>query len=210
MAVSIEVYRVAIGTFLPLKPPKIRVINKNHRSSTCKTLICLLILLLQNIPLMKNSYDTYEQRNANKISHMTFGNIKSKSVTILHWNKGNALFINKMDDILTIIERHKPKIMSILEANYINDSGIKIPEYSIEYTDMGVGYGTSRQVLLIHNSIQYTRRKNLEDKYLSIIVCKIKVNRNTHFNMIAHYRQWQLPQELKNNANQYNSQEYRY
>ena len=28
--------------------------------------------------------------------------------------------------------------------------------------------------------------------------------------MIAHYRQWQLPQELKSNANQYNSQEYRY
>ena len=100
--------------------------------------------------------------------------------------------------------------MSISEANYINGSGIKITEYSIEYTDMGVGYGTSRQVLLIHNSIQYTRRKDLEDKYLWIIVCKIKVNRNTHFNMIAHYRQWQLPQELKSNANQYNSQEYRY
>ena len=108
------------------------------------------------------------------------------------------------------MERHKTKIMSIFEANYINSSGLKIPDYSIEYTDIGVGQGTSRQVLLIHNSIQYTRRKDMEDKFLSIIICKIKVNRNTHFNIIAHYHQWQLPHKLQSAAQQYNSQEYRY
>ena len=119
MTVSIHVYRVAIGTFLPLKPPRMKVINTYHRSSSCKTLICLLILLLQAIPLMNNSYDSYEQRNVNESSHINFGNIRPKSINILHWNKGNALFINKMDNILTIIQRHEPKIMIILEANYI-------------------------------------------------------------------------------------------
>ena len=100
--------------------------------------------------------------------------------------------------------------MSISEANYNNLDKLRIEDYNIEYTDMGVGYSISRQILLIHNSLQYKRRRDLEEKYLSIIICQVKINKNTHLNVIGHYRQWQLPREIQNNAQQYNTQEYRY
>ena len=100
--------------------------------------------------------------------------------------------------------------MSISEANYDIHSNLKINENNIEYTDMGVGYGISRQVLLLHKSLQYIRRKDMEDKLLSIVICQIKLSKNRHFNVIAHYRQWQLPHELLSYDIKYNSQQFRY
>ena len=56
----------------------------------------------------------------NKIAYMENGNIKLHNLKILHWNKGNSLFNNKNDDIYFILDKYKPHIMSISEANYNN------------------------------------------------------------------------------------------
>ena len=75
---------------------------------------------------------------------------------------------------------------------------------------MVFGHNTSCQILIIHNSIQYTRRRYLKDRYLAIIIYEIKLNRTSKSYLIGHYRQWQLPRELQSNALNYNSQEYKY
>ena len=56
-----------------------------------------------------------------------------------------------------------------------------------------MGHDVSRQILLVHNSIQYTRTHDYIDKYIAAIVIKIKLaNRQTQ-TLISHYRQWTLP-----------------
>ena len=49
-------------------------------------------------------------------------------------------------------------IMSISEANYDN---INHNDYHIEINDFKVNYHLSRQILLIHKSIDYIRRHDL-------------------------------------------------
>ena len=39
---------------------------------------------------------------------------------------------------------------------------------------------TSRQILMTHDSIMYTRQKNLECKYIAYIYIQVKMNKNTH------------------------------
>ena len=60
----------------------------------------------------------------NKQAHITNRNIKIHSLKILHWNKGNSLFINKIDDINFILDKYKPhlcqfqKLTMIIYNNY--------------------------------------------------------------------------------------------
>ena len=56
----------------------------------------------------------------NKAAHITNGNTgqRGKGVTCLYWNKGPAFLSNKMLDISTIIEEHKPHILGLGEANF--------------------------------------------------------------------------------------------
>ena len=62
--------------------------------------------------------------------------------------------------------------------------------------DLGIGHNTSRVINLIHSSLHYTRRKDLEQNYIGAIVCDVKLSNKTHFIIISHYRQWQLPREV--------------
>ena len=70
----------------------------------------LMIILL-------NLIGVYIQSNNNKLSHMTNGN-KSEAIKVLHWNKGPSLFKNKIDHLGLIIDKYKPNIISLSEANY--------------------------------------------------------------------------------------------
>ena len=73
---------------------------------------------------------------------------------------------------------------------------IIITDYNIETNDLKVDYHTSRQILLLHKTIDYTRRLDLKRPFLSIIICDIKINKTNKITMIAHYRQWSIPKEL--------------
>ena len=89
----------------------------------------------------------------NKIAHITYGNIKIPRLKILHWNKGNCLFKNKLDDLYFVLDKYKPHIVSLSEVNYENNDRILIPDYRIETNDLGVGHNISRQLLLIQLTI---------------------------------------------------------
>ena len=61
---------------------------------------------------------------------------------IAHLNKGNSKFTNKIDDIHYILDKHKPLIFSISEANYCNINNTIIDRYNIETLDFKIGYHT--------------------------------------------------------------------
>ena len=122
--------------------------------------------------------------------------------------QGNSLFNDNLDDIRYVLDKYKPHIMSISEANYDNNDRIQIPDYNIETNDLGVGHDISRQILLVHNTIEYTWTYDNIDRYLAIIVIKVKLANRQNVTVISHYRQWTLP--MTPTDLQYNRQTYRY
>ena len=65
--------------------------------------------------------------------------------------------------------------MSILEAKYNDLENLKISDYRIETNDLGVGHNISRQLLLIHNMIDYKQNFDCEQKYIAAIVVNVKL-----------------------------------
>ena len=63
------------------------------------------------------NYTVSKKLSSNKIAHCINGNIKMHGLKILHWNKVNSLFNNKIDDIKFILDKYSPHIFSISEAN---------------------------------------------------------------------------------------------
>ena len=77
---------------------------------------------------------------------------RKQSINIIHWNKGKSLFQNKLNDIDTILEKYKPHIISLCEANVdkiVNDShNNKYHDYAIEHTKMADKTNRSRNVII--------------------------------------------------------------
>ena len=71
-----------------------------------------------------------------------------------------------------------------------------------------MGHDISRQILLIHNNIDYKRTYDHIDKYIAAIVVNINLANKQKVTLVAHYRQWTLP--VTPTDIQYNKQTYRY
>ena len=205
MGITIESYRLNIGTFNNRLHTRHKLCSSTSSSDSFRFnkkvkiyLLCIIfIIITQN-----STFSATIQSTNNKNSHITNGNIKATSIKIAHFNKGNSKFDNKLDDIHYIIDKHKPLIFSISEANYCNINKTIIDGYSIESCDFKIDYHTSRQILLIHKSLTYTRRKDLEKPHLALIICDIKLHRNDKLTIAAYYRQWSLPKDITINYNQ--------
>ena len=63
--------------------------------------------------LASNVYLWITTSKKNKLAHMVNGNRSSrgKGFTCVYWNKGSAFLTNKMLDITTVIQEHKPHFL---------------------------------------------------------------------------------------------------
>ena len=86
--------------------------------------------------------------------------------------------------------------------NYCNINKTVIDGYNIEACNFKIGYHTSRQILLIHNSLTYTRQTDLEKPHLALIICDIKINKTDKLTITAYYHQWSFPKDIITNYNQ--------
>ena len=57
----------------------------------------------------------------------------------------------------------------------------------IEKSDLGVGYNISRQIVLIHETIEYTCKLTLEHKYIAAIIINTKLAFLKNVTIISHY-----------------------
>ena len=70
------------------------------------------------------------------------------------------MFQNKVDQLKVLIDKYKPHVLFLSEANYSIDSiweTYGLDEYNIEVTDQKMNYKMSRQILLIDKRLIYTR-----------------------------------------------------
>ena len=94
-------------------------------------------------------------------------------LNVLHWNKGNTLFTNKITHIDQIMDKYRPHIISLCEGNIekmvnktLNDT---YKDYKIEHTKMSSTTNNSRNAILIKNDLVYTHRYDLEDDITSTV-----------------------------------------
>ena len=65
--------------------------------------------------------------------------------------------------------------MSISDTNYDNLDNVKIKDYTVEQNYLGIGYNISRQIILMHNTSEYTKKYDLESKYLAAVIIIVKL-----------------------------------
>ena len=185
--------------------------RKNEYNKLFKTELeayCDNIYIYSNSSTMDNcnieeSYAKIKQKIRNKLSHMINGNkVKNHKLNLMQYNKGNANFENKINDINDIMQNHKPDIMCISEAN-LKASNLNIlnnfPDHNIEHNLMSRDIDTSRNILIINKNISYKRRYDLEENFTCTIWIQISIPRkNKQVLVMGGYRQWQLPKLLDN------------
>ena len=131
--ISIQAFRISVGLF-QLKFSKFKLKNSAYRdknrgnggeekisqkgSKSGLNLKIILIFFLLGVNI-NNTFSKVCKVTNNRINHTLNGNISKKgTLTLFTWNKGNSTFKNKRDGILVTIERYKPDIFTIHEANF--------------------------------------------------------------------------------------------
>ena len=138
----------------------------------------------------------------------------TKSINIVHFNKGNSKFENRLSDIDRVISKYKPDIIHIAEANMGSnfDSYIgKYSEYNFERNLMYNDIGNSRNILMINKKLQYSRCNDLENNITCTIWVQIKLGKSKNLLYMGGYRQWQTPNILdpQGTSNSANNQIFR-
>ena len=120
---------------------------KNISDSTCINNNSYYKQLI-NISTKIDHHNTRKQNN--KLQHIKNGNYH---LNVLHWNKGNTLFKNKITQIDQIMDKYRPHIISLCEANIektINNTpNDTYKDYKIEHTKMSSTTNNSRNAILI-------------------------------------------------------------
>ena len=143
----------------------------------------------------------------NKTAHITHGNTgqRGKGVTCLYWNKGPSFLSNKMLDIATIIEEHKPHVLGLGEANFRHDhdvEDVQLQDYTL-HLDSSVynpDLGMARVVVYTHNILRVKRRQDLEDDTVAAIWLECGLPNQRSFLFCAGYRQWRLVGQADNTS----------
>ena len=160
--ISIQAYRVSVGIFQSKSfnfKPKSSTYGTNGANRTnndyrqgCKLGIGIKIILLLLVFgfNLNNGYSKICKESCNKINHILNGNISKKgNLSLYTWNKGNSCFKNRRNDILVTLERYKPDVFTIHEANFniLNDRGFS--NYNIEANTLCRGNSIARTIVLI-------------------------------------------------------------
>ena len=90
---------------------------------------------------------------------------KGRMGKILVWNKGNSSFMTKKPDLETLIEKHKPLLLGVLEANmgeHCHGPSLMIDGYRLERDNLAAVGGKTRAAVYIHEGLSYRRRMDLE------------------------------------------------
>ena len=112
----------------------------------------------------------------------------------MSWNKGSQFLINCINDTNYILNRYKPHILTLSEAQVkpIHESKILFEKYNIEYDNLLHNNKMARSCMLVHEDIRYERLKDSEPDFTSVIAIKVGLKHCKKFVVIQWYRQWQL------------------
>ena len=123
----------------------------------------------------------------------------------MYWNKGPAFLVNKQLDIKNIIDRHKPHILGLGEANVRHDhdlEDLQLQGYTL-HLDSSINnpqLGMARVAVYTHESLRVKRRHDLEDDTVAAVWLECGLPGQKGILVCNGYRQWQLLGQADNSS----------
>ena len=144
----------------------------------------------------------------NKLAHITNGNRgqRGRGIICTYWNKGPSLLINKHQEIMSVIDKHKPHILGLGEANFrlghdiadANVQGYHLHLHSaLDRRDLG---NTSRVAVYTHELLRVKRRRDLESDEVAAIWLECGLPNQRGVIVCMGYRQWRLLGQSTDNS----------
>ena len=145
------------------------------------------------------TYPWHDNKQRNKLNHIINGNRerRGRGINCVYWNKGPSFLVNKQLDIKNIVERHKPHILGLGEANVHHDNDLddlQLEGYSL-HLDSCINnpqLGMARVAVYIHDSLRVKRRPDLEDDTVAAVWLECGLPGQKGILVCNGYRQWQL------------------
>lgn len=186
------------------------LINKSHFKSK-RLRINVQYYNSDKSSVTENVYEKVLQAKSNKINYSAYGN-KNNTLKLLQLNKGSSNFENKINDVQNIINKYKPDIMCLSEANikksYKQNILSSFPEYNIELNSMSNNIDISRNAIIINNKIAYSRRYDLENDFTCTIWIEIYIPNCKPILLMGGYRQWKLLKIMNVSKSGSNNQQF--
>ena len=115
-------------------------------------------------------------------------------MTLVYWNKGPSFLCNKQLDIESIVERHKPHVLGLGEANIREDHNLQdlqLQDYTlhIDSSITNPSLGLARVAVYTHKTIRVKRRHDLEDDTIAAIWLECGLPHQRGILICAGYRQ---------------------
>ena len=153
------------------------------------------------------TYPWHDNKQRNKLIHIINGNRerRGRGINCVYWNKGPSFLVNKQLDIKNIVERHKPHILGLGEANVRHDhdlEDLQLTGYSL-HLDSCINnpqLGMARVAVYTHDSLRVKRRADLEDETVAAVWLECGLPGQKGILVCAGYRQWQLPGQSDNSS----------
>ena len=130
-------------------------------------------------------------------------NNKTKNINIIQLNKANGNFSNRVIQIDDAIQEYKADVIIVNEANLARDDYIsqyRFNDFVMEKDNLAEKAGVHRTIVLVRNSINYKRCKNLESESNSVIWLKITIDSKDKFYLQATYRQWKVLKQKESDS----------
>ena len=153
---------------------------------------------------VENCYKKRLQLMLNNLMHAKNGNKKQVEKTKAHiklgqLNKGHSNFSTSKDLIVDHIEKEKPDVLTLGEANIKSDE----PNLTKDFKDYTVetkflkDQDNARIAVFVHKDVIYERLKDYENEINPMIVLKIRISSRQYLHLVCIYRQWNLLSNLK-------------
>ena len=143
----------------------------------------------------------------NKLAQITYGNRgqRGRGITCVYWNKGPSFLCNKLDDIESIINSHKPHVLGLGEANFRHDhdiEAVQLPGYTLHLDSCvnNPSLGMARVGVYTHESLRVKRRTDLEDDTVAAVWLECGLPNQQGLLVCVGYRQWRLLGQTDNNS----------
>ena len=133
----------------------------------------------------------------NKLMHIQNGNKLNKLLIIFHWNMGSRFWVQKHDEIQSIVDELNPDVMFIMEANVFSGDPehlLQIDRYTMEYpkTWINPSLKYARIIMLIKSDLLYeVMEQHMEQDILSMWI-KINIRGRRKLVIGGLYREFRL------------------
>ena len=156
---------------------------------------CLRLVQVKPQPLPLPARKSSILENVNFLARYKYGNKREHGIKIVHWNKGPSLLENKRNDIEALVQKHRPHILGLSEANLFRNhdlSNVQLPEYTLHTcpTLDNPGLNVSRVVVYTHNSLVVKLRPDLMNDNVSTIWLEVGLPRRRKILVCNLYREW--------------------